>query len=169
MATVYDIAADIRTRLGGRVSRARLLKLAYYVQAWSMADRGRPAYPERTEAWRDGPVARDLWTDLQHYGGQRVDSAKPLDADDAALVERVLIMYGNMSEDDLVNLTHDEAPWLEARGDLHPSAPSQNEVSIETMRAYYAQRRRDANELDDARCAPRVFSGTMDDLDQLLA
>ena len=42
-------------------------------------------------------------------------------------------------------------------------------ISLETMRAYYAELKRDADDLDASANAPRVFGGTMDDFERFLA
>ena len=67
-ADVFSVARYVRQRLG-QVDPRKLQKLVYYAQAWSLVWRQRPAFGERIEAWVDGPVSPDLWTDgIQHTG-----------------------------------------------------------------------------------------------------
>ena len=38
------------------LTNLRLQKLLYYVQGWSLGERGRPMFREEIQAWRYGPV-----------------------------------------------------------------------------------------------------------------
>lgn len=167
MATVFDFAAQIRARLGS-VDAFRLNKLVYYVQVWSLAWRGRPAFDERIEAWKHGPVAKDLWVDITHHASRQIKNASPLSTDDFDLVERVLIHYGQMSSNALIDLTHAEEPWKKARGSLPKSAPSSEEIPVAAMRDYYTSAWMEAQEDSAQIDAPPAFSGTVEEFEQFL-
>jgi uncharacterized phage-associated protein len=165
-ADVFSVARYVRQRLG-QVDPRKLQKLVYYVQAWSLVWRQRPAFGDRIEAWVDGPVSPDLWTDgIQHTG--RVQSAGDLSQEDRAHVDRVLGAYGAMSTRELIDLSHDERPWREARGLLPASARSQVEISQIAMATYYAERWRDA-EADRETIDRPTFSGSPDEIDAALS
>src|SRR5262249_3562985 len=138
VATVFDFAAQIQARLGS-VDAFRLNKLVYYVQAWSLAWRGRPAFHGRIEAWRHGPGGKDLLVDITHHASRQLKNASRLSADDLELVERILIHYGQMSSDALIKLTHAEEPWRKARGSLSELAPSSGEIPVADMRDFYTR------------------------------
>jgi uncharacterized phage-associated protein len=167
VTTVFDFAAQIQARLGG-VDAFRLNKLVYYVQAWSLAWRGRPAFPERIEAWRYGPVAKDLWVDITHHTSRQLKNASPLGPDDLDLVERVLIHYGQMSSNALIRLTHDEEPWKKVRGSLPESAPSSEEIPVAAMQDYYTRAWKEAQEDSEQIDAPPAFRGTVEELEKYL-
>ena len=167
VTTVFDFAAQIQARLGS-VDAFRLNKLVYYVQAWSLAWRGRPAFHERIEAWRHGPVTKDLWVDITHQASRQIKNASPLSPDDLELVERVLIHYGQMSSDALIKLSHTEEPWREARGSLPELSPSSEEIQIAAMRDFYARAWREAQEDNEQIDAPPAFSGTVEELEKLV-
>jgi uncharacterized phage-associated protein len=59
MASAHDVAAYILSRQG-RMTAMKLQKLVYYSQAWSVVWDERPLFPEKIEAWANGPVVRDL-------------------------------------------------------------------------------------------------------------
>ena len=66
MATVGDVARYILERLapdrfGDRVTAWKLQKLVYYAQAWSLVWDEVPLFPERIEAWANGPVCPTLY------------------------------------------------------------------------------------------------------------
>src|SRR4051812_9926968 len=103
-ADVFSVARHIRQRLA-QVDPRKLQKLVYYVQAWSLVWRQRPAFGERIEAWVEGPVSPDLWTDgIQRTS--RVREARELSPGDRSHVDRVLEAYGAMSTRELIALSH---------------------------------------------------------------
>ena len=61
MPTVFDVAAYVMQQLRGRITAMKLQKLVFYSQAWSLAWHHGPLFEEPVEAWREGPVVRDLW------------------------------------------------------------------------------------------------------------
>ena len=165
-ADVFSVARHIRQRLG-QVDPRKLQKLVYYVQAWSLVWRHRPAFGERIEAWVEGPVSPDLWADgIQRTG--RVREARELSPEDRAHVDRVLEVYGAMSTRELIDLSHEERPWLDARGSLPASVRSQVEVRQDAMAAFYAEQWRNA-EADRETIERPSFSGSAEELDAILA
>jgi uncharacterized phage-associated protein len=165
VANVFSIARYIRERLGA-LDAWKLQKLAYYVQAWSLVWRGRPAFAERIEAWKDGPVCPEL-REAQQRAGERLRAAPVLSSEDQAHVDRVLASYGGMSSKELVQLSHDERPWQQARGDVPPDARTSAEITHAAMSAFYAPRWEEA-EADRAATRRPAWSGTADELDAMI-
>ncbi|MGD0967774.1 MAG: type II toxin-antitoxin system antitoxin SocA domain-containing protein [Candidatus Aquilonibacter sp.] len=137
--TALDVAAYILAMLG-RMTAMKLQKLVYYTQAWSLAWTGEPLYPNRVEAWEKGPVIRDLY--VAHRGEFEVQSVPGGDAANVgpearAIVDAVLATYGAKSPQTLSDLSHSEEPWLQARAGTPPGSPSNAEISLRSMRAYY--------------------------------
>lgn len=164
MATVFDIAAHIHARLGN-VGRLRTNKLAYYVQAWSLVWREQPAFNERIEAWKDGPVVKTLW--ISQERGE-VDRGSPLTPDLVAHVDRVLVAYGHLSGEDLIALTHSEDPWRVARGDTPDGASSSAEITYDSMVKFYGHQWIEAERDNMAAAAPPEFTGSVDELEKFL-
>jgi uncharacterized phage-associated protein len=165
VANVYSVARYIRERLGA-FDAWKMQKLAYYVQAWSLVWRGGPAFAERIEAWRDGPVCPDL-REAEQRAGDRIRSAPMLSPEDRAHVDRVLEAYGGLSSSDLVKRSHDERPWCDARGDLPADARSSNEITHASMSSFYAAQWAEAEADRDAMERP-AWSGTATELDALI-
>ena len=66
MASVSDVASYMLNKLAPAetdriVTSWKLQKLVYYCQAWSLVWDERELFPERLEAWADGPVCPDLY------------------------------------------------------------------------------------------------------------
>ena len=139
MASVHDVAADILSRLG-RMSAMKLQKLVYYCQAWHLVWDQEPLFPERIEAWANGPVVRALFE--KHRGEFTVatwpwgDPAK-LTKDERESINAVIRDYGELDGRKLSHLTHSEDPWRDARAGLSPTARSNREITPAAMECYY--------------------------------
>lgn len=140
MASVHDVAAYILDRLGS-MTTWKLQKLAYYSQAWSLVWDERPLFPDRIEAWANGPVVPALYR--RHKGQFRVNSwsvgdPSRLSAQERETVEAVVGYYGDKSSQWLSDLTHREEPWREARRGLAPGERGSKEITKEAMVSYYS-------------------------------
>lgn len=142
MVSVHDVAAYILDRRRGPVTAMKLEKLVYYCQAWHLVWCEEPLFGERIEAWANGPVVRELF-DL-HRGKFSLDEPWPagdagvLDAAQRGTVDAVLDNYGPLSGRQLSALTHDEAPWKDARKGLAPTDKSSRTISSAALAEYYS-------------------------------
>lgn len=140
MASVFDVAQYILKK-SGPMTAMKLQKLVYYSQAWNIAWEDDVLFPERIEAWADGPVCPDLWQ--SHRGAFRLSSVrggseKNLKAKERKTIDRIIAFYGDKSPQWLSDLTHMEDPWLEARRGTPHAAPSSAEITPEAMGRYYS-------------------------------
>lgn len=135
---VHDVAAYILFRLGA-MSAMKLQKLIYYCQAWSLARLDVPLFREDIQAWAHGPVVYELF--CSHKGQYVVDHVDgdrhSLDVHQRRLVDDVLAHYGAMTAVQLRNLTHEEQPWLGARGGMPDDLRMSDVISHEAMRQFY--------------------------------
>jgi uncharacterized phage-associated protein len=139
MVSANDIATYILERQGP-MSAMKLQKLVYYAQAWHLVWADAPLFPERIEAWANGPVVPDLYR--QHRGQFQVSEWKTgdssrLDDQQGEAVDSVLNFYGPKDAFWLSELTHSEQPWIEARDGLAPGVRSSREISTAAMAEYY--------------------------------
>ena len=146
MATVFDVAHYILTRLGESrmlpITTWKLQKLVYYSQAWSTVWDDAPIFPEAIEAWANGPVCPDLYR--LHRGQFQVETLPEnagnqanLTPDQRETVDIVIGHYGHKSAQYLSELTHLERPWITAREGLLPGERGQSEITLESMAEYY--------------------------------
>ena len=140
MATVFDTAAYILEKQG-KMSTWKLQKLCYYAQAWHLAWTEQPIFGEDFEAWRNGPVCRELYN--KHRGRFMIDSLpdgdpSALSMDEVDSIERVIAEYGALEPYALREQTHHEDPWINARAGLAPDAPSDRIISKNDIGEYYA-------------------------------
>lgn len=140
MATVFDAAKYILAKCGA-LSTMKLQKLCYYAQAWSLVWDDQPLFDEEFEAWRNGPVCRELF---QATKGKFSVTAEDEDGDFNKLtdnqkdtIDKVLETYGDKSAQWLSQLTHIEDPWNEARRGLPDGIGTDFVISKESMAIYY--------------------------------
>jgi uncharacterized phage-associated protein len=137
---VFDIAAYIVNKLG-TISTMKLQKLVYYAQAWSLVWDEKPLFQEKIEAWANGPVVRDLF---YFHRGQFFVSSIPignpnlLNDTQKETVDAVSEFYGNRSAQWLIDLSHQEKPWQEARRGLTSNVASNRIISIDSIAEYYS-------------------------------
>lgn len=129
------------------VTHMQLQKLMYYVQGWSLATTGRPAFQGRIEAWQHGPVVKPLFPKFASHKNRPIPAkeasdAGPLTADERALIESVWERYGQYSAPRLRAMTHAEAPWRDARGDLPEGEPSTTLITDESMKLFFESQHR---------------------------
>ncbi|MEO6596468.1 MAG: type II toxin-antitoxin system antitoxin SocA domain-containing protein [Planctomycetota bacterium] len=140
MVTVFDVARYILDKRG-TVGAMSLQKLCYYAQAWHLAWEGEALFVDDFEAWRDGPVVRDLWTKSArrisllppHIDGvpDRLSEAQRL------VVDAVLQAHGAKTGRELSALTHREGPWVDTRIGLRPGEGSRRVIPKERMAVYF--------------------------------
>ncbi len=142
MATIFDVAKYILEKQG-EITAMKLQKLSFYVKAWALVWDEEELFSEDFEAWANGAVSPVLYN--KHRGMFKVTANIVEDANsvDFTLVQeetidKVLEFYGNYTAQQLSDINHQESPWLDARGDLSPSARCNTIITSASMSEYYS-------------------------------
>ncbi len=131
---------------GDNMTNLRLQKLVYYAQAWHLALTGKPLFAEDFEAWVHGPVSYGLWNKYREYRWNPLPkpSGPIVEMDDETLdiLNEVWDAYGQFSAKRLEELTHTEAPWVNARKrrNCGPGDACREIITKDEMRDYYSQK-----------------------------
>lgn len=141
MSTVFDVAKYILEKMTS-VSTWKLQKLCFYAQAWSLVWTEKPLFNEDFQAWSNGPVCPELY---YFHKGKFIISADTFDKGDSSFltddekdtINVVIRDYGDMEPYALRELTHHEAPWLDARHGIPEGESSQEVISKTSMGAFY--------------------------------
>src|ERR1700688_2551577 len=141
MASALDVAQYILKK-SGPMTAMKLQKLVYYSQVWSLVWDEEPLFDEPIEAWANGPVVPALYQ--RHQGLFKVDTknfthgdVRRLTSKQKNTIDKVLKYYATKPSAWLSDLSHLEAPWRNARGDLPPGAPSHAIISLTAMAEIY--------------------------------
>lgn len=117
-AHVQDVAAYILAK-DGPMSAMKLQKLCYFAYGYHLAWEDRQLFPERFEAWANGPVVYELYN--EHRGRYQlnkddiVGDPAALDDGERESVNVVLENFRAYSAHELSAMTHQPGPWLDAR------------------------------------------------------
>lgn len=118
VATIKDVAAYILQR-HGRMTSMKLQKLCFFSYGYHWAWEERALFPEKFEAWANGPVSPVLYA--CHRGrlhldpGQIPGNPAALDEGEAESVDLVLEGLGKYTAHQLSAMTHRDGPWVTAR------------------------------------------------------
>lgn len=96
---------------GDAVTQLKLQKLLYYVQGWSKALLKKWRFEDDIEAWAYGPVVYAVRQKFKSFGRGPIILDKEIFPADDLLIDTVLSIYGRHGAEDLVALTHKDAPW----------------------------------------------------------
>jgi len=140
--SVFDVAAYILHFLG-KMSTMKLQKLVYYCQAWSLVWDENPLFPESIKAWANGPVVGELFYQLKgHFIVQESDLSignyRKLSLRQKETVDAVLKYYGDKSAQWLIELSHMEEPWRNARKGLNEDERSNRVIEHDVIAEYYS-------------------------------
>lgn len=141
--TVADYLVWFAHEHGSFVSNLKLQKLLYYAQAWHLALFDRPLFADRLQAWIHGPVVPSVYQRFKGYGGRSIDepvSRPGLPNETVEFLDELVREYMPLDAFELELMTHREAPWRNARGDLPADAPSNAVISEGDMRAWFKPR-----------------------------
>ncbi len=140
MSNVFDTAKYILEQ-HGTMSTMKLQKLCYYSQAWSLVWDDSPLFNEDFHAWANGPVCPELFYKTKGRYSVNADDETggddDLSDDQKDTIDRVLEHYGTHNAQWLSQLTHMEAPWLQAREGVPSGAGSNHVITKESMAIYY--------------------------------
>ena len=129
-----------------KLKQLKLMKLVYIAQGIFLAETGRPLFAEPVEAWKYGPVIRELWRETQTYGSEPIDSVitdelfntTPMipntDKETLQILNSVWEHFSEYSGIQLSNWTHQkDSPWDKTYG--HKKAS--NIIGNDRIRKYF--------------------------------
>lgn len=139
---------------GDTVSHKKLQKLIYYIEAWNLVHLSTPLLVEDFEAWVHGPVVPELYQELKEFGFNNIEVINDqfdtmdeeiesiilknnLSENQVELIYSVLNKYSSLSSMELELLTHNEAPWIEAREGFAPHQSCNNIIPKVRMKEFY--------------------------------
>ena len=138
MDNIHDVAEYLLSK--DSMTHKKLQKLCYYVQAWSLALTGIPLMNTDFEAWIHGPVSPELYREYRDWGWVDIPKrrkATRISKKGQDFADKIYSIYGDMTGDQLENLTHSEAPWKNARRGLKAWENCTNIIPDDHMEDFY--------------------------------
>ena len=114
--------AQPTSRKSEEITPLKLQKLLYYAQGFTLAILGKSLFTDRIEAWRHGPVCRNVYEKYKKYSYHPLPKFKDMDKlnkikssqNVAAILDAVWIYFKDYSGVQLEEMTHQEKPWQDA-------------------------------------------------------
>ena len=141
-ATAASVARYLVEKTNGMgMAQLNVQKLLYYCQAASLAWTKRRMFGERIEAWINGPVVVPFWENHRYEGWIKSvpEGAALEDPLARQIADKVFDRYGHLAPGELVELTHREPPWRNARTAYAPNERGKKEIKAADMLSYYVQ------------------------------
>ena len=144
MSNLYNVANYFISRSDDEnpMTPLKLQKLCYYAQAWSLVWDNKELFPDDFQAWIHGPANYDLYC---KYNGFRtisdIDSnynVNSFELEQLETLDAVWDAYGKFSGKYLVQLTHEEEPWIKTRGNLPAGVGSDRVIDKNIIKEYYS-------------------------------
>jgi uncharacterized phage-associated protein len=128
---------------GDTISHLKVQKLVYYAQAWHLAIFSKPIFTEELRAWTHGPVSTAVYHEFKDHGASDIppnpERVAKFSGESKRILNEVWAVYGHLSGLRLRDLTHSEAPWIEARGNKGPGEESKTAISKQVMLEFYKE------------------------------
>lgn len=140
--SIADFFISFAQKHGDYLTNLKLQKLVYYAQAWNLALNDKPLFDNDFQAWIHGPVCPSLYSKFKQYRWNPITEA-PSDVTLPDVIEKHLIevfdIYGQYSGYQLEQMTHAEAPWIDARGDALLDEASTAVIPKQAMKVFYSK------------------------------
>ncbi|MCI0514025.1 DUF4065 domain-containing protein [candidate division KSB1 bacterium] len=129
-----------------KITNMQLQKLCYYVQAWYLANYHRPFFKADFEAWIYGPVCHELYRIYKKFGKECIEvdidqnEFNLISKEDQEYITQVIGIYNKFSAIELMIMTHDEAPWKNARNGLAADEQCFNIIPQQVIEQFFSER-----------------------------
>ena len=138
----------------GPMSHLKLQKLLYLIEGYHLAYFGGSSIiNDDFEAWVHGPVSRKIYNELKdksilyddicfdlEEGEETPENImnEQLSTEQIDLVNEVLEMYVSETGLTLEAITHQQSPWINARGGVAPAEKCTNVIKRSDMKEYFS-------------------------------
>ena len=103
---------------GDTISNLKIQKMLYYAQGWHLAHFNTPLFDDEIEAWKHGPVVRQVYNEFKKYGRDAISFSEldsfdknTISADEQEFITFVFKRLSRISAWELAELTHKEPPY----------------------------------------------------------
>lgn len=130
------------------MSPKKIQKLVYYAYSWyltlmndSVEYLNNKLFDEEIKAWVHGPVVNSIYQEYRDYKFNEVPKQEidenEFDEDTLDVLNQVWDVYGQYNANELESITHQEEPWISARGGLSPLENGYDSIDDRIIFEYY--------------------------------
>lgn len=145
---VLEVASMFCVLSEGNIGARELEKLVYYAHGFSMVYLREPLISDAPQAWAAGPVYPGLWKAFKYEGLEGVYGDGRLNLHESScfseleesLIGGVWTAFSRYGGTILSRMTHEEAPWLNARARAGAAERERctEEIALEEMRSFFS-------------------------------
>ena len=138
---VADYIIAFANEAGSSITNLKLQKMVYYAQGYYLALNNEKLFDDRIEAWVHGPVLPVLYHKYKEFRWQSINVAvdvPTISQEIKNFLDLVIETFLPMDAFKLERMTHEESPWLNARGDLEATAKCNKEITPSDMKEYFS-------------------------------
>jgi uncharacterized phage-associated protein len=130
---------------GDVVTHLKVQKLLYYSEAWNQVINDEQLFDEEIQAWAHGPVVPEVFQEFKQHGWNPLpipdsDKLPKFSEETENVLNQVIDSYGELPAKTLENMTHEDEPWIKARGNLDPEERCENAISKEAIKDYFKKK-----------------------------
>jgi len=131
------------------VTPLMLQKLLYFIQGESYALNGKPMFYEKCQAWVHGPAYPEVYDMFRDFKYNPIEDARfaifegrenELTDEERRVIDLVVNTFGEYGGKILERITHEEEPWKLARKGYADNIPSNEPISMDSIKAYYIKK-----------------------------
>lgn len=123
MYTALNIASAVIKRcdeMGRPITNLKLQKVLYYIQISALKQTETVAFEDDIEAWRHGPVVRNVYNKYKRFISSPIESDDPVVqenmlvtplSDVMPIIDDIVTRTIELGAWELVALTHETSPW----------------------------------------------------------
>jgi uncharacterized phage-associated protein len=126
------------------MTNMKVNKLLYYSQCLHLALYEEPLFEDEIQAWQYGPICPPVYGEYREFKNQSLPvpsicNLPKFSRDITDLMGEVWCFLGEHHAYKLSDMTHQEFPWKNARGNLPAEASSQNPLLLSDMKDFGEQ------------------------------
>jgi len=116
IASEQEVGEDNGKKEYEGITHLKLQKLLYFAQVYFLVNKGVAAFKEDMEAWKHGSVVREVYDKYKRTEGFLEDKEGEINIadEDKELLDSVWEFYGKYSAWKLVDIIHNQKPWIDA-------------------------------------------------------
>ena len=124
------------------VTPLKLQNLLFYSQVWYFIKHGKLLFDDEIEAWVLGPVVYNVWNKFRFIRrgdiiNRRYIQNEITDSQVVNHLNEIWGIYGGYTGLELVDLTHDEKLWIDARGGIPDGQNSKVVIIVDNKTTAY--------------------------------
>ena len=135
--TKYLVLKAQNTEGSDFLSNLKVQKLLYYCQGFFYAKNQEKLFNEDIVAWQYGPVVTEVYHELKEFGqsGISLDVSSDFNIDfsdkEREMVDEVFNYFNQFSAIKLMNMTHEESPWIDT--------PLKSVITLDKLKKHFEE------------------------------